>query len=137
MATQSSTEGVYLPLTEREKELAEEITDIAFSIHRALGPGLLESVYEACFCHELSQRGIPYKKQQKLPIHYNGLVIDGLRMDIVVDDLVIIELKAQEEMHPVWKAQLLSYMRLANKRLGYIINFHVPLMKEGPRRMII
>ena len=81
---------------------------------------------------------IPFFKQKLVPIHYDKLIIEeGLRIDILVDELVIIELKAQENYHPVWQAQLLSYLKLTNKRLGYILNFHVPLMKEGIRRTIL
>jgi len=134
---QSYTEN-FAPLTEREQWLAEQVIDIAFTIHKALGPGLLESVYEKCLCYELDSRNISYTKQQCVEITYNDLVIaDGLRIDIMVEDLIILELKAQEESHPVWQAQLLSYLKLTNKRLGYILNFHVPLMKNGIKRMIL
>jgi GxxExxY protein len=135
--TQSYTEN-FDPLTEREQWLAEQVVDIAFTIHKALGPGLLESVYEKCFCYELDSSNISYTKQQCVEIIYNDLVIaDGLRIDIMVEDLIILELKAQEVSHPVWQAQLLSYLKLTNKRLGYILNFHVPLMKNGIKRMIL
>jgi GxxExxY protein len=134
---QSYTEN-FDPLTEREQWLAEQVVDIAFTIHKALGPGLLESVYEKCFCYELDSSNISYTKQQCVEIIYNDLVIaDGLRIDIMVEDLIILELKAQEVSHPVWQAQLLSYLKLTNKRLGYILNFHVPLMKNGIKRMIL
>jgi GxxExxY protein len=134
---QSYTEN-FNPLTEREQWLADQVIDIAFTIHKTLGPGLLESVYERCFCHELESRNISYTKQQSVEIIYNDLVIaDGLRIDILVGDLIILELKAHEESHPVWQAQLLSYLKLTNKRLGYILNFHVPLMKNGIKRMIL
>jgi GxxExxY protein len=134
---QSYTEN-FNPLTEREQWLADQVIDIAFTIHKTLGPGLLESVYERCFCHELKSRNISYTKQQSVEIIYNDLVIaDGLRIDILIGDLIILELKAQEESHPVWQAQLLSYLKLTNKRLGYILNFHVPLMKNGIKRMIL
>lgn len=120
------------------ENVGKEIVDIAYQLHTALGPGLLESVYEKCFCHELDSRNISYTKQQCVEIIYNDLVIaDGLRIDIMVEDLIIIELKAREESHPVWQAQLLSYLKLTNKRLGYILNFHVPLMKNGIKRMIL
>lgn len=136
--TQRSTELMYKPLRAREIDLAAQIINIAITIHKALGPGLLESIYEKCFCYELEKRNIPYLKQQCIDIVYDGLIIDeGLRIDILVDNLVIIELKAQENFHPVWEAQLLSYLKLTNKRLGYILNFHVPLMKDGIRRMIL
>ena len=103
-----------------------------------MGPGLLESIYEKCFCYELTKRKIPFVKQKCTELIYDNVIIDeGLRIDIMVDDLIVIELKAQEVYHPVWEAQLLSYLRLTNKRLGFILNFHVPLMKEGLKRMIL
>lgn len=136
--TQRNTEFNHQPLTEREHWLAQQIVNIAISIHKALGPGLLESVYEKCFCYVLSKRNIPFQRQCASPIIYDHLVIDdGLRIDILVDDLVIIELKAQENFHPVWEAQLLSYLKLTGKRLGYLLNFHVPLMKDGIKRRIL
>ena len=136
--TQSNTVKEHKPLTDREKWLASQIVEIAITIHRFLGPGLLESIYEKCFCYELTKRKIPFVKQKCTELIYDNVIIDeGLRIDIMVDDLIVIELKAQEEYHPVWEAQLLSYLRLTNKRLGYILNFHVPLMKEGLKRMIL
>ena len=135
---QSITEKFHKPLTEREKWLASQIVEIAIKIHRFLGPGLLESIYEKCFCYELAKRNIPFIKQKCAELIYDNLVLDeGLPIDILVDDLIIIELKAQEVYHPVWEAQLLSYLKLTNKRLGYILNFHVPLMKDGLKRMIL
>lgn len=120
------------------ENLAKEIVDIAFRIHKELGPGLLESVYEKCFCYELEQRDIDFVRQQEVAIVYGDLTIDeGLRLDILVDNKIIIELKAQENHHPVWEAQLLSYLKLSNKRLGFLINFHVPLIKNGIKRMIL
>jgi GxxExxY protein len=136
--TQGLTGKDFLPLSERETWLGGQVVDIAMLIHSTLGPGLLESIYEKCFCHELEMRSIPYVRQKSIAITYNKLFIeDGLRVDILIDNLVIIELKAQETMHPVWQAQLLSYLKLTNKRLGYILNFHVPLMKHGIKRMIL
>ncbi|MDB5203083.1 MAG: GxxExxY protein [Ferruginibacter sp.] len=118
--------------------LGNEVVDIAFKVHSTLGPGLLESVYEKCFCYELDRRNITFSAQQKIPIIYNGLRIeDGLRIDLLISDLIIVELKAQENYHPVWEAQLLSYLRLSGKKLGYIINFSVPLIKQGIKRMIL
>jgi GxxExxY protein len=134
---QGST-NVFKPITERERWLTGQIMNIAISIHKALGPGLLESVYEKCFCYELQKRSIPFVKQKFVPLVYDKLVIEeGLRLDILVDNLIIIELKAQEVFHPIWDAQLLSYLRLSGKRLGYILNFQVPLMKDGIKRMIL
>jgi len=120
--------AILYPLTERERWLTSQIMDIAIGIHRFLGPGLLESVYEKCFYYELTKRNIPYLKQKCIELIYDNLIID---------DLIIIELKAQEVYHPVWEAQLLSYLKLTQKRLGYILNFHVPLMKDGVKRMIL
>lgn len=136
--TQSSTEKIHKPITDRERWLTSQVMDIAISIHKFLGPGLLESVYEKCFCYELEKRNIPFVRQKKIELFYDNLVMDeGLRIDILVDDLIIIKLKAQELYHPVWEAQLLSYLKLTRKRLGYVLNFHVPLMKNGIKRMIL
>ncbi len=129
---------MYKPLTEKENWIAAQLVDIAVSIHKALGPGLLESIYERCFCYELMKRNIPYEKQKTVRLKYDELVIDeGLRIDILVDKFVVVELKAQEYYHPVWEAQVLSYLKLNNNRLGFILNFNVPIMKEGIKRMII
>lgn len=125
-------------LSEKEEYLAKQIVDIAIKIHKASGPGLLESVNAKCFYYELSNRNINYEKQREVPIIYQSLIIDeGLRLDLLVEGLIIIELKAQENYHPVWEAQLLSYLKLTNKRLGFLINFHVPLMKDGIKRLIL
>ena len=120
------------------ENLAKEIVDIAINIHKQLAPGLLESIYEKCFCFELDQRGIAFIRQKNVDIIYNGLVLaDGLKIDILVEGQIVIELKAQENPHPVWEAQLLSYLKLTNKRLGFLVNFHVPLMKNGIKRFIL
>lgn len=119
-------------------QLGSIVYDVAFKVHRHLGPGLLESVYEKCFCYELEKRSIQYLRQVQVPIIYEDITInDGLRLDILVENQIIIELKAQENFHPVWEAQLLSYLRLAEKKLGYIINFHTPLIKNGIKRMVL
>ena len=112
--------------------------NVAFSIHRALGPGLLESVYEKCFCYELHQRKIPFLRQQLVPINYKEFIVeDGLRLDLFIDDCLIVELMAQENYHSVWEAQLLSYLKLTGIRIGYLINFYVPLMKNGLKRIVL
>jgi GxxExxY protein len=129
---------MYKKLSEREEYSATQIVDIAIKIHRELGPGLLESVYAKCFYYELVKREIQFIKQKEVPIIYQTLQIDdGLRLDLLIEDLIIIELKAQENYHPVWEAQLLSYLKLTNKRLGFLVNFHVPLMKDGIKRIIL
>ena len=98
----------------------------------------MESVYETFFCYELNKRNIPFVSKKKVPIVCDSIVFkEGLKLDILVDNLMIIEPKAQENYHPVWKAQLLSYLRLSNKNLGYIINFTVPLIKNGIKRMVL
>ncbi|MCP9751447.1 GxxExxY protein [Ferruginibacter sp. HRS2-29] len=127
----------FLPLSAQENLLAKQAIDIAFKIHSYLGPGLLESVYETCFCHELSSRNIPFVRQKIVPIKYEGLLIENaLKIDLLMDDKLIIELKAQAIYHPVWEAQLLSYLRLSEKRIGYIINFHTAFMKDGFKRFV-
>jgi GxxExxY protein len=118
--------------------IAKQIVDIAVKIHKALGPGLLESVYEKCFCHELMLRQIPFVSQKPVEIIYDQLRIDkNLKLDILVDDQIIVEIKAQENPHPVWDAQLLSYLKLTNTRLGFLINFDVTIMKNGIKRIIL
>ncbi|MBO9592362.1 MAG: GxxExxY protein [Niabella sp.] len=118
--------------------LARQVVDSAYIIHYKLGPGLLESVYQTCFCYELSKRNIPFIQQKKVPIKYDDIEFpEGLRLDILVDDLIIVELKAQENYHPVWEAQLLSYLKLSDKHLGFIINFSVSLIKNGIKRMVL
>ncbi len=129
---------MYAKLSKKEEYLAKQIVDIAIKIHKESGPGLLESVYAKCFYYELTKRGIQFIKQQEVPIIYQTLHIDdGLRLDLLVEDVIIVEFKAQENYHPVWEAQLLSYLKLAKKRLGFLINFHVPLMKDGIKRIIL
>lgn len=121
-----------------KEEIGKRIVDSAYVVHHALGPGLLESVYEACFCHELGKHGLQYKKQISVPIQYDGLVFNAaLRLDVLVEDLVICELKSVDCILPIFSAQLLSYMRLSNKTLGYLINFNTVLIKNGIKRLIL
>ena len=128
----------YLPLSKREEEIAALIVAATFAVHKALGPGLLEYIYEVCFCHELTKRGLTFRRQVTLPIIYDGIVFkQGLRLDVLVEELIICELKAAETMNPVFEAQLLSQLKLANKRLGFLINFNVPLIKDGIKRIIL
>ena len=136
--TLRSTKKMFAKLSDKEEYLAKQIVDIAFRIHKELGPGLLESVYAKCFYYELFNRNINFERQKEVPIVYQSLIVDeGLRLDLLVEDLIIIEFKAQENYHPVWEAQLLSYLKLTGKRLGFLINFHVPLMKDGIKRLIL
>ncbi len=125
-------------LSEREESIAQKIVDSAYTVHKKLGPGLLERVYEICFCHELFKRELTYQRQVDIPIVYDGIVFDeGLRLDVLVEELIICELKAVDEMNPVWEAQILSYLKLSCKRLGFLINFNVSLIKDGIKRIIL
>ena len=127
-----------IPLDSDTENLGRKIVNIAYKIHKALSPGLLESVYEKCFCYEFTKEGIPFVYQQKVPIVYDGVVFaEGLRLDILVNNKIILELKAREEYNSVWEAQLLSYLKLTDTRLGCIINFSVPLIKNGIKRMVL
>jgi len=112
--------------------------DSAFTVHKELGPGLLESVYETCFCEELTSRALPYERQVAVPIQYKNLCLEsGLRLDLLVKNSVIVELKSVRQLDPVFKAQLLSYLRLTRLRLGFLINFNVPLIKDGIVRIAL
>lgn len=136
--TQSNTKVAYTNLYRQENEIARLVVGACFNIHKTLGPGLLESVYKKCLQHELIKKGLHFQTEMLVPIWYDHMLIEqGLRLDILVEDLVIIEIKAQENTHPVWEAQLLSYLKLTGKRLGLIVNFHVPLIKQGIKRMIL
>ena len=125
------------PETERLDKLTEKIIGCAIAVHRALGPGLLESAYEECVCFELNQAGIKFERQVPLPVAYKSVKLDcGYRMDVVVDSSVILEIKAVERIIPVHEAQLLSYLKLHNKRVGLLMNFHVPVLKNGLKRIV-
>ena len=113
-------------------ELTEQIIGAAIEVHRALGPGLLESAYEECSCHELHLRGLQFLRQVPLPVEYKGVKLDcGYRLDLVVDDSVVLELKCVEHVMPVHEAQLLTYLKLTGKRVGLILNFNVPTLVRG------
>jgi GxxExxY protein len=120
-----------------ENDIAKIIVDAAYKVHRALGPGLLESVYEAVLAHELEKAGLAVERQKTIPIQYSGLAFEeGFRADLVVGDAVIVELKSVEAVSPVHKKQLLTYLRLADKRLGLLINFGANLIKNGIFRVV-
>jgi len=121
----------------RENRISAIILDTAIAVHTALGPGLLESAYQACLTYELNARGLKVQTQVPLPINYRGVLIDAAyRLDLVIDDLVIVELKAVERLLPIHEAQLLSYLKLSGKRLGLLINFHVLRLKDGYKRIV-
>ena len=121
-----------------DEELTHEILAAAMEVHRQLGPGLLESAYEECPCRELSLRGSSFCRQVALPVEYKGVRLDcGYRLDLVVEDRVVLELKSVEEITPLHKAQLLTYLRLRGKKVGLLLNFNSPLMKDGVVRMVL
>jgi GxxExxY protein len=120
-----------------ENEIAKEIVDAAYKIHITLGPGLLESVYEAAMFYELQKRGLNVLKQQSIPVFYENIRLqEGFRADLIVEDKVIVELKSVEAVHPVHMKQLLTYLRLTNTRLGLLINFGAYLIKDGISRVV-
>jgi GxxExxY protein len=122
----------------RHKELTEKIIGAAIEVHRRLGPGLLESAYEKCLCYELSTLGIPFKRQVALPVVYKQVKLDcGYRLDLLVDDLVVVELKSVDEITDLHKAQLLTYLRLSHKPIGLLINFNVSVLKDGIVRLVL
>lgn len=121
-----------------EKELTDKIIRAGIEVHKALGPGLLESAYEKCLMKEFELSQIPFRSQVDLSLEYKGIKVDaGYRIDLVVDEKVIIELKAVESIIPVHEAQLLTYMKLTGIRVGMIMNFHVPVLKDGIKRMVL
>jgi GxxExxY protein len=123
--------------TVTENEIAKQIVDAAFKIHTTLGPGLFESVYEAVMAQELSRRGLQFVRQQPLPVVWENLHLEaGFRADLIVENKVIVEIKSVEAIAPVHRKQLLTYLRLANKRLEILINFDVDLIKNGIARVV-
>ena len=121
-----------------EKQLTDAIIGAAIEVHTHLGPGLLESAYEECLCEELRSRGIHFQSQRPLPLEYKGKKLDcGYRLDLVVEDRVIVEIKSVDGLAPIHEAQLLTYLRLSGKRVGLLINFNVPLLKDGIKRMVL
>ena len=121
----------------KEDVLSNKIVGACIEVHRALGPGLLESTYEMCLCRELALAEIPFKKQVELPIEYKGVKLDGgYRMDIVVDGLVALEIKSVDALLPIHDAQLLTYLKLSRMKLGMLLNFNVPVMKQGIKRLV-
>jgi GxxExxY protein len=125
-------------IPESTDRVAKAIVDAAYAVHNTLGPGLLESVYEVCPAHELKKRGLKTASQVSLPIMYDGLRLDaGLRLDMLVEDCVIVELKAVETLLPIHQAQVLTYLKLTGHRLGLLINFNVPVIRHGIKRMVL
>ncbi len=122
----------------RENQITESIIGAAIEVHKALGPGLIESAYEECLCRELSLRHLSFRRQVDLPVQYKGVRLDcGYRMDLVVEDSVIVELKTVDKLLPVHEAQLLTYLKLYGRSVGLLFNFNVPVLKEGIKRMVL
>ncbi|MCK5428419.1 MAG: GxxExxY protein [Anaerolineales bacterium] len=139
MSPQSHREHKALSIDTKENAnaLSHELIGSAIEVHKILGPGLLESAYEACLCHELKLRSIPFERQVELPIEYKGLKLSaGYRMDIVVDGKLVLELKSVEKLMPIHEAQMLTYLRLSKIWLGLLINFNVPILKQGIKRLV-
>ena len=122
----------------RINEITQEVIGAAIEVHRALGPGLLESAYEECLARELTIRQVPFTRQQPLPVEYKGLRLDcGYRLDLLVAEAVVVEVKAGEALLPIHEAQLLTYLRLGGWKAGLLTNFNVPLLKQGIRRLVL
>ncbi len=125
-------------MTLYEKELTEQIIGAAIEVHRALGPGLLESAYHACMAREFSLRELPFEQEKPLPVEYKGQRLEcGYRLDFLVAKKVVVELKAAQAIQPIHEAQLLTYLKLTDCRVGLLINFNVPVLKNGIKRMVL
>jgi GxxExxY protein len=119
-------------------QITGELIGAAIEVHKHLGPGLLESAYETCLCHELDLRSIPYQRQKSLPVEYKGLLLEsGYRIDLLVREMVVVEIKAVDLILPIHEAQLLTYLRLGGWKAGLLINFNVPVLKQGIRRRLL
>jgi GxxExxY protein len=128
----------YKTIPDELNKIGTLIVDAAFAVHKNLGPGLLEKVYEVCFCHELTKRRLHCQRQVSVPIVYDNITFEeGLRLDVLVEDCIVCELKALETVNPVWEAQILSHLKLTGNRLGYLINFNVIKIKDGIRRFAV
>ncbi len=128
----------YVAIPDELERLAKMSVDAAFKVHTALGPGLLESVYEACMAYELRKAGLRVDRQVDLPIVYDGQELDeGFRLDLLVEGKLIVELKAAEKMVPLYLAQTMTYLKLTKRRFGLLINFNVPVIKNGIKRVVV
>jgi GxxExxY protein len=124
-------------IDERTEEIAKIIVDSAFKVHKNLGPGLLERVYEVCLAYEINKAGLNVQSQMEVPIIYDGVTLkEKLRLDLIVENTVIVEVKAVDTVNPVWQAQIISHLKLTDNQLGFLINFNVPLIKNGIKRFI-
>jgi len=134
----SSGKRVFAPIPPEVERVGKAVLDAAFKVHTALGPGLLESVYETCTAYEISQTGLRVLTQVALPVTYQGIKMDaGLRPDMVVEESVIVEFKSVDAMQPIFEAQLITYLKLTGIRLGFLINFNVLHLKDGIKRIVV
>jgi GxxExxY protein len=125
------------PIPQHLENLGKIIVQCCYDVHKNLGPGLLERVYETCFCYELSKRKINFSTQVIIPIKYDGITLEeGLRLDVLIKNEIICELKSVDTIIPIWEAQLITYLKLSKKRLGYLINFNVKNIGEGIKRYV-
>jgi GxxExxY protein len=129
----------YEPLSEKLERIGKEIVDSAYRVHKELGPGLLEAVYEECMIYDLRRKGLQVDEQVYVPIEFDGQILkrNKLRIDLLVEDEVIVENKAVIDMNPLFESQILTYLKLGKKRLGFLINFNVPLIKNGIKRFVV
>lgn len=126
------------PISEKLEQIGKEIVDSAYRVHKQLGPGLLESVYEECMIHDLRRKGFKVEQQVSLAIEFDGhLLANKLRIDMLVEDAVVVENKAVVDMYPLFESQLLTYLRVGKMRLGYLINYNVTLIKNGIKRFVV
>jgi GxxExxY protein len=126
------------PIPPGLNEVTGKIVDAAYEVHSNLGPGLIENIYETCLIYELTQRGLSFERQKTLPIKYKEVSLENaLRIDLLVEDSIVVELKSVEKLLPVHEAQLLTYLKLIKSRLGLLINFNVPLIKDGIERIVL
>ena len=138
METAEGKSEFYEPISGELDRLAKEVVDAAYKVHSTLGPGLTEAAYEACMCHELKRRGLKFRSQLSMPISYEGVKLNaGMRFDLLVEDQLIVEMKAVETMTRLFKAQLMTYLKLSGLRLGLLINFNVPLIRDGIQRIVL
>jgi GxxExxY protein len=129
---------LFKPIPLEVEAIGKKILDAAYTVHTALGPGLLESVYEACLAYQAGVQGVAVETQVAVPVKYQSVLVEtGLRLDLCAERLVIVELKSVETMHPLYEAQLLTYLRITGCRLGYLINFNVKHLKDGIKRMVL
>ena len=138
-AASEQTEGaeVRAPFPKSVNQITDQIIGAAIEVHRHLGPGLLESAYEDCLCYELTQLGLGFQRQTHLPIYYKGIKLQSAyKMDLVVEEVVVVEIKATEETTPIQSAQLLTYLKASGRDVGLLINFNVPVLKRGLKRIV-